>query len=54
MHHIFLQAGYKLESWKQLSLFLFDCLFYLPSVSMVIAYMKLKDAYSLEGKLWPT
>ena len=24
------------------------------SVQMVIAAMKLKDAYSLEGKLWPT
>ena len=23
-------------------------------VQMVIAAMKLKDAYSLEGKLWPT
>ena len=24
------------------------------SLEMVIAAMKLKDAYSLEGKLWPT
>ena len=24
------------------------------SLQMVIADMKLKDAYSLEGKLWPT
>ena len=24
------------------------------TVQMVIAAMKLKDAYSLEGKLWPT
>ena len=24
------------------------------SLQMVIAAMKLKDAYSLEGKLWPT
>ena len=24
------------------------------SMQMVIATMKLKDAYSLEGKLWPT
>ena len=24
------------------------------SLQMVIAVMKLKDAYSLEGKLWPT
>ena len=26
----------------------------LESLQMVIAVMKLKDAYSLEGKLWPT
>ena len=24
------------------------------SLQMVISVMKLKDAYSLEGKLWPT
>ena len=24
------------------------------SLQMVIAAMKVKDAYSLEGKLWPT
>ena len=29
--------------------------FWVPkSLQMVIAAMKLKDAYSLEGKLWPT
>ena len=39
------------EQWKQwLTLF-----FWAPkSLQMVIAAMKLKDAYSLEGKLWPT
>ena len=26
----------------------------LPQIQMVTAAMKLKDAYSLEGKLWPT
>ena len=32
-----------------------DFIFWAPkSVQMVIAAMKLKDAYSLEGKLWPT
>ena len=33
-----------------------DFLFWGPpkSLQMVIAAMKLKDAYSLEGKLWPT
>ena len=28
--------------------------FALKSLQMVIAVMKLKDAYSLQGKLWPT
>ena len=32
-----------------------DFVFWAPkSLQMVIAAMKLKDAYSLEGKLWPT
>ena len=32
-----------------------DFIFCAPkSLQMVIAAMKLKDAYSLEGKLWPT
>ena len=33
-----------------------DCIFFWApkSLQMVIAAMKLKDAYSLEGKLWPT
>ena len=32
-----------------------DFIFWAPkSLWMVIAAMKLKDAYSLEGKLWPT
>ena len=32
-----------------------DFIFLVPeSLQMVIAAMKLKDAYSLEGKLWPT
>ena len=32
-----------------------DLIFSAPkSLQMVIAAMKLKDAYSLEGKLWPT
>ena len=32
-----------------------DFIFRTPkSLQMVIAAMKLKDAYSLEGKLWPT
>ena len=32
-----------------------DYFFWVPkSLQMVIAAMKLKDAYSLEGELWPT
>ena len=32
-----------------------DLLFWAPkSLQMVIASMKLRDTYSLEGKLWPT
>ena len=32
-----------------------ELFFWAPkSLKMVIAAMKLKDAYSLEGKLWPT
>ena len=32
-----------------------DCIFGAPkSLQMVIAAMKLKDIYSLEGRLWPT
>ena len=32
-----------------------DFIFWAPkSVQMVIAAMKSKDTYSLEGKLWPT
>ena len=32
-----------------------DFIFWAPkSLQMVVAAMKLKDAYSLEGKLWPT
>ena len=39
------------EQWKQ-----WQTLFsWAPtSLQMVIAAMKLKDAYTLEGKLWPT
>ena len=32
-----------------------DFIFWAPkSLQLVISAMKLKDAYSLEGKLWPT
>ena len=29
-------------------------IYYIKSLQMVIAAMKLKDSYSLEEKLWPT
>ena len=39
------------EKWKQCQTLFFGA----PnSLQMVTAAMKLKDAYSLEGKLWPT
>ena len=39
------------ELWRQCQ----TLYFYTPkSLQMVTAIMKLKDAYSLEGKLWPT
>ena len=39
------------EQWKQCQTLLFGAS---KSLQMVTAAMKLKDAYSLEGKLWPT
>ena len=39
------------ETVETVSDFIFLCS---KSLQMVIAAMKLKDAYSLEGKLWPT
>ena len=39
------------KQWKQWQTLFFGSP---KSLQMVIAAMKLKDAYSLEGKLWPT
>ena len=39
------------KQWKQCQTLVFWAL---KSLQMMIAAMKLKDAYSLEGKLWPT
>ena len=46
-----LHGKYMGRQWKQ-----WKTLFFLApkSLQMVTAAMKLKDAYSLEGKLWPT
>jgi len=39
------------ETMETVADFIFGAL---KSLQMVISAMKLKDAYSLEGKLWPT
>ena len=39
------------KQWKQCQTLFFEAP---KSLQMVTAAMKLKDAYSLEGKLWPT
>jgi len=43
--------GYLFYIWETVSDFIFGAP---KSLQMVTAAMKLKDAYSLEGKLWPT
>ena len=51
-----IMASGPITSWEidgeAVSDFIFVCA--PKSLQMVIAAMKLKDAYSLEGKLWPT
>ena len=47
-HHSMANNGETMETAR-------DFIFWAPkSLQMVTATMKLKDAYSLEGKLWPT
>ena len=44
-----------ITSWEKDGETVWDFIFWAPkSLQMVIAAMKLKDAYSLEEKLWPT
>ena len=43
-------TSWQMDGKQWLTLFLWAP----KSLQMVIAAMKLKDAYSLEGKLWPT
>ena len=58
IHKTKIMASGPITSWKldgeTVTGFIY--LFFLApkSLQMVIAAMKLKDAYSLEGKLWPT
>ena len=50
-----IMASGPITSWETDGETVSDFIFSAPkSLQMVIAAMKLKDAYSLEGKLWPT
>ena len=49
-----IMASGPITSWEIDGERVSDFIFWAPkSLQMVIAAMKLKDAYSLEGKLWP-
>ena len=58
IHKTKIMASGPITSWKidgETVETVADFIFGAPkSLQMVIAAMKLKDAYSLEGKLWPT
>ena len=48
-------ASGPITSWEIDGETVADFIFWAPkSLQMVIAALKLKDSYSLEGKLWPT
>ena len=50
-----IMASGPITSWQIDGETVSDFIFLAPkSLQMVIAAMKLKDAYSLEGKVWPT
>ena len=50
-----IMASGPITSWEIDGEIVADFIFLAPkSLQMVTAAMKLKDAYSLEGKLWPT
>ena len=50
-----IMASGLITSWQIDGETVVDFIFWVPkSLQMVIAAMKFKDAYSLEGKLWPT
>ena len=50
-----IMASGPITSWQIDGETVADFTFWAPrSLQMVIAAMKLEDAYSLEGKLWPT
>ena len=50
-----IMASGPITSWEIDGETVWDFIFWAPkSLQMLIAAMKLKNAYSLEGKLWPT
>ena len=50
-----IMASGRVTSWQIDGETVADFIFWAPkSLQMVTAAIKLKDAYSLEGKLWPT
>ena len=50
-----IMASVPITSWQIDGETVADFIFWAPtSLQMVVAAMKLKDAYSLEGKFWPT
>ena len=50
-----IMASGPITSWQIDGETVSDFIFWAPkSLQMVIVAMKLKDIYSLEGKLWPT
>ena len=50
-----IMASGPITSWELDGETVSDFIFWAPkSLQMVIAAMKLKDTYSLKGKLWPT
>ena len=50
-----IMASSPITSWEIDGETVSDFIFWAPkSLQIVIAAMKLKDSYSLEGKLWPT
>ena len=55
IHKMKIMESGPITSWQIDGETVADFIFWAPqSLQMVIAAMKLKDFYSLEGKLWPT
>ena len=49
-----IMASSPITSWEIDGETVSDFIFEMKSLQMVTAAIKLKDTYSLEGKLWPT